>query len=71
VTKLSNKEIIKNMNIKIDNVSSILEKIKNFSKNKQNKEEFFNYLLEENILDDMKEINEVLMFINQTLDEMK
>jgi hypothetical protein len=59
------------MNIKIDNVSSILEKIKNFSKNKQNKEEFFNYLLEENILDDMKEINEVLMFINQTLDEMK
>ena len=68
---MSNKEIIKNMNIKIDNVSSILEKIKNFSKNKQNKEEFFNYLLEENILDDMKEINEVLMFINQTLDEMK
>jgi hypothetical protein len=69
VNELSKKEIIKNMNSKIDDISSILEKIKKFSGNRNRA--FISYLLKENILEDIKEINNILLEINQTLDEIK
>ena len=64
------KEIIKNMNTDINNISVFLEKLKKIS-NKENPNDFIDFLIENNILDDIQEINDILKTINQSLDSFK
>jgi predicted transcriptional regulator len=54
------------MNKEIEKINNILEKIKDI--NKKNNKDFIEYLVEENLLDDIQEINKVLHIINDYLD---
>ena len=58
------------MNTDINNISVFLEKLKKIS-NKENPNDFIDFLIENNILDDIQEINGILKTINQSLDSFK
>jgi hypothetical protein len=68
---LSKKKIIENLNTQIDEINEMLEKIKNLSKNKNNNQDEFLKILEEEIIISMHEINEILIYIESSLEDLK
>jgi hypothetical protein len=67
---LLKKELIDNMNKKINDISEVLEKMKKISDDKLDRHAFILEIVEKNVLDEMGEINEILTFINYALDEI-
>ena len=68
---MSKKKIIENLNAQIDEINEMLEKIKNLSKNKNNNQDEFLKILEEEIIISMHEINEILIYIESSLEDLK
>lgn len=68
---MSKKKIIENLNTQIDEINEMLEKIKNLSKNKNNNQDEFLKILEEEIIISMHEINEILIYIESSLEDLK
>jgi hypothetical protein len=69
--KLSKKKIIENLNIHVDDINEILEKIKILSANKNKNQDEFLKILEEEIIISMHEINEILIYIESSLEDLK
>lgn len=69
--RLPKKQTIKTINEKVDEIYMLLEKIKKISKD--NKKDQLRYIsfLEEEILNDITEINNILMTIHASLDDLK
>ena len=65
------KKLIENLNSQVDNIKEILEKIKTLSAKKDNNLHEFIQILEEEIVNSMHEINNILLAINQSLDDLK
>lgn len=68
---MSKKKIIENLNQQINDINQILEKIKTFSSNKDEDTTLFLQILEEEVISGMHEINEILLYINSSLDNLK
>lgn len=68
---MSKKKIIENLNQQINDINQILEKIKIFSSNKDEDTTLFLQILEEEVISGMHEINEILLYINSSLDDLK
>lgn len=69
--RLPKKQTIKTINEKVDEIYMLLEKIKKISKD--NKQDQFKYIkfLENEIIEDIAEINNILMTIHDSLDDLK
>lgn len=65
------KKLIENLKSQVDNIKEILEKIKILSTKKDNNRDEFIQILEEEIVNSMHEINNILLAINQSLDDLK
>jgi hypothetical protein len=68
---LSKKKLIEKLNLQVNDIKEILEKIKMFSNNKNYNQTKFIEILEEEIINSMHEINEILIYINSSLDDLK
>jgi hypothetical protein len=68
---LSKKKLIEKLNLQVNDIKEILEKIKMLSNNKNHNQIKFIEILEEEIINSMHEINEILLHINSSLDDLK
>lgn len=68
---MSKKKLIEKLNLQVNDIKEILEKIKMFSNNKNYNQTKFIEILEEEIINSMHEINEILIYINSSLDDLK
>lgn len=68
---MSKKKIIENLNVQIDDINEILKKIKNISSNKDENLSLFLQILEEEIISSMYEINQILINIDSSLNDLK
>lgn len=68
---MSKKKIIENLNIQIEDINKILEKIKIISENKDENLNLFLQIFEEEIISGMHEINEILLYIDSSLEDLK
>lgn len=68
---MSKKKLIEKLNLQVNDIKEILEKIKMLSNNKNHNQIKFIEILEEEIINSMHEINEILLHINSSLDDLK